>query len=165
MILGLVLPTPILSGYACPMNFILLALFPLLSHALTFEVVGPCQAKPVYSGAMAVEKPMSAGRATLEILNREGIPFVGSESGLNSILGTPTGLAAIEVLSEEELRAYGWCYEVDGRQPAEMPGELILRGTEHLRWFYAFSLSRRDVWVSYCEPAHTVKPETLCGVR
>jgi len=80
-------------------------------------------------------------------------------------LGTPTGMEAIEALSNEELRAYGWCYEVDGRQPAEMPNEVILNGSEHLKWFYAFSLSRRNVWVSYCEPAHLVRPVALCGAR
>ncbi len=147
------------------MNFILLALFPLLSHALTFEVVGPCDSKPLYSGAIAIEKPLSVGAASVQIFHRESIPYVGSESGMNSILGTPTGIEAIEVVSDQELRAYGWCYEVDGRQPAEMPNEVILSGGEHLKWFYAFSLNRRNEWVSYCEPAHTVKPKALCGVR
>lgn len=153
-------------GYLVGMNvlFIFLLIVSTNAHALTYEVVGACDSKPVFQGNLdfaGIAK--SVGAASIEIFERDKIPYIGAENGMNSILGTPTGMDAIEVINREELRAYGWCYEVDGRQPTEMPDQLILQGGEHLRWFYAFSLNRRNEWVSYCDPAFVVKPEALCG--
>jgi hypothetical protein len=98
----------------------------------------------------------------VEIFEKHGIPYIGSELGFNSILNTPVDREAIEFPAPDEIRAYGWCYEVDGRQPEGMPNEVSLKGNENLRWFYAFALHKGGEWVSYCTPAHTVKPAKLC---
>jgi hypothetical protein len=81
---------------------------------------------------------------------------------MSSILNTPTGDDSLEVISNSEMRAYGWCYEVNGAQPAVMPDKAILKGGEHVRWFYAFSHYVAGKWVSVCEPAYTVQPAALC---
>jgi hypothetical protein len=127
------------------------------SFAITFEIVGPCAAKPVYQGNHRASG-VSAGRATVDILDKYAVPYRGSEEGIHSILDTPVGDEAIEVINDEEMRVYGWCYEVDGRQPDKMPNEVMLQGEEHLRWFYAFSHYKKGDWLTYCEPAHTAKP-------
>ena len=102
------------------------------------------------------------GKASVAIFERDAIPYMGSELGFNSILNTPTDKEAIEFPAPGEIRAYGWCFEVDGRQPMGMPNEIKLNGDEHLRWFYAFALYKERKWVSYCTPAYTVKPTKLC---
>lgn len=138
-------------------------LFPILVHALSFEVVGPCRAEPEFQ---VVEVELAAdstvGSASVEILDRHKIPYIGSELGFNSILNTPVDKEAIEFPAPGEIRAYGWCFEVDGEQPMNMPHEIGLKGHERVRWFYAFGLYRRGEWISYCTPAHTVKPAKLC---
>jgi hypothetical protein len=139
-----------------------LLFFPFLAHALTFEVVGSCRAEPERQGEYRVAGETNVGRASVEIFEKYGIPYVGSELGFNSILNTPVDREAIEFPAPDEIRAYGWCFEVDGRQPMGMPNEVALRGNEHLRWFHAFALYRKGEWVSYCTPAYTVKPAKLC---
>lgn len=140
----------------------LLLLLPILAHALTFEVVGPCRAEAEHSGEYRFAGESDVGRVSVEIFDSYGIPYIGGELGFNSILGTPVGREAIEFPAPGEIRAYGWCYEVNGRQLEGMPNEAALNGTEHLRWFYAFGLAKNGEWVSYCTPAHTVKPAKLC---
>jgi hypothetical protein len=143
----------------CSMLAAVFVSFP--SFALTYEIVGPCSEKPVYEGGVPASG-MSAGKATLQILEKNRAPYRGTEAGIHSILNTPEGDEAIEVISDREMRAYGWCYEVDGTQPNVMPDQFRLKGSEHLKWFYAFSHYKNGQWLTYCEPAYTVKPKGLC---
>jgi hypothetical protein len=143
--------------------FFFLSFFSALSaFAASYEIVGPCQAEATYKGDFPITDPISVGDMTMAILINQQIPYEGSTQGINSMMNTPTGNDAIEILSNSEVRAYGWCYEVDGVQPALMPGEYTLTGNEHVRWFYAYSVFRSGRWVSYCEPAYNVKPAPLC---
>lgn len=131
------------------------------AFALSFEVIGACSEQPLLQ-AQGEFADRSVGQATIEILERNSIPFQGSEEGIHSIFNTPVGSAAIEIINNREMRAYGWCFAVDGIRPELMPDQVRLMGSEHLRWFYAFSHYKNGEWVSYCEPAHTVRPASLC---
>lgn len=137
-------------------------LFPLMAQALTFEVIGACKAEPVRSVEYSLADVSNAGKVSVEIFEKQGIPYIGSELGFNSILETPVGRDAIEIPAPGEIRAYGWCYEVNGLQPDGMPNEIPVSDGDHLLWFYAFALHKNGEWVSYCTPAHTVKPAKLC---
>jgi hypothetical protein len=130
---------------------------------VTIEIIGACGENPVHVGRVA-SAGSNAGSATIDFLKKNSIPYTGDENGIKSILGTPMGEAAVEEIFPGEGRAYGWCFEIDGKQPDVPAGEYILRGQEHIKWFYAFSYFRdyRKVWLSYCEPAYTVKPTTIC---
>lgn len=143
--------------------FLILALFYSgdFAKALTYEIVGACSAVPAYHGSHE-NFPTDAGTATVAILERNKIPFLGSAAGIHSILNTPVGDEAIEVINDQEMRAYGWCYEVDDKQPDVMPDKVMLTGSEHLKWFYAFSHYKSGNWLTYCEPAFTVKPKNIC---
>lgn len=140
----------------------LFLLFPFLAYGLSFEVVGPCKAEAEHKGEYALAGASNVGLASVAIFEKHGIPYIGSELGFNSILNTPVDREAIEVPAPDEIRAYGWCFEVNGFQPTGMPNEVALEGNEHLRWFYAFALYKKGEWVSYCTPAYTVKPPKLC---
>lgn len=141
--------------------FIFLYLASGNAFALNFEIIGACSQAPLLQG-QGEYADRSVGRATIEILERNSIPFQGSEEGINSIFNTPVGSAAIEIINAREMRAYGWCYELDGIRPELMPDQVRLTGVELLRWFYAFSHYKNGDWVSYCEPAHIVRPTSLC---
>jgi hypothetical protein len=132
------------------------------ARAATYEIVGPCDETPAYQGEFAVKEPLSVGALTELILKNLQVPYVKAGPGFSSIMNTPTNAASVEYLSATELRAYGWCYSVDGVEPALMPDQLELQGPEHVRWWYAFSHLKDGEWLSYCEPAYTVKPALLC---
>lgn len=132
------------------------------TQAATLKIVGACLAEPVVASEFPVKPGDSVGSWSLRAFGILDIEFVGTAAGLNSILGTPTGTQATETLSPTEARFYGWCYHVDGSEPALMPDQYLLSGSETILWFYAFSHLKDGQWLSYCEPAHTVRPKALC---
>lgn len=134
-----------------------------LSFAGTYEVIGPCEAEPVRKGSYEISAPQSAGKVSVDVFDRDKISYIGSELGFNSILNTPTDKEAIEWLGPKELRAYGWCYEIDGYQPELMPSDVILKGSEKLVWFYAFSHYKDGKFISQCEPAFQVRWKKICN--
>lgn len=141
--------------------FLLLVFPPHSTLAATFALEEPCTEKIL----LTADQPaagLSVGAFTIRELERASTPYVGSEGGISSIYGTATGMDALEVLNDREMRSFGWCYEVDGRQPGVMPNAVVLKGTEHVRWFFAFSLYRDGQWVSYCEPASRAKGGSVC---
>ena len=141
-----------------------LSLLLLLSSSLYASEVyfqGPCQEEPFLKGEVT-GSGITAGAATIVLLNRSQIEYVGSDAGINSIAETPVGRGAIEVVSDTHLRAYGWCYEVDGFQPAAMPDQIVLKGDEVIRWFFAYSSYRDGQWMDYCTPSYQIRPSFLC---
>lgn len=119
-------------------TLILILLFSLPSFAAEVYFQGPCEEKPFLRGEMT-GAGLTAGDITVELLEESKTEYIGSTGGINSILGSPVDTEAIEVLSDTKMRAYGWCFEVDGFQPAAMPDQIKLVGTEQVRWFFAFS--------------------------
>ena len=145
------------------MNFILALLLPLPSFALSFEVIGPCSEKPIFETKTTL-KNASLGHISTYLFKKNKIPFTGDETGIGSIANSPTGDAALEVLSETALRAYGWCVEIDGQQPEVMPDKFIIdEQTKNIRWFYAFALYESGEWTQLCSPSHLVKPKSICN--
>ncbi len=142
---------------------LLVLFFPFSAQALTYEVVGACTPTPVFSGSYEPStKPVTVGKASIEIFERDSIPYDGAERGMHSILNTPQGEEAIEILNRRQMRVYGWCYSVNGVQPEKLADQFFLTGTEHLRWYYAYSYYDSGTWVSYCEPAYALKPQKFC---
>lgn len=143
--------------------FILLLLifsFNLQAHTISF--IGPCEKKPLFSKVVP-NLSLSVGKLTVEVLESAKINFVGSEKGLSSVFGTPVGPAAMEIISQTEIRAYGWCYLVDGVGPEVYPHELILSPAfARVEWVFGFAHFKDGVWISQCTPAYRVKPKFLC---
>ena len=135
----------------------LLWIFTITSaHAIEWEVIGNTSMVPVHRGKFEADLKKSAGELTVQILTTHQIPFVGNEAGINSILNTPTGDKAIVIVSNDTMRVYGWCFEVDGVQPDVMPDKYFIPAqNSKLSWFYAFSLYEKGEWKTYCTPAHT----------
>lgn len=141
--------------YSAGMKNILLValLLSVPASAIEWKIIGPT----VYSGTFSADLKKPVGAATVELLEEKKIPFVGNESGINSIMGTPTGDDAIEIISAESMKVYGWCYEVDGVQPDVMPDEYFFpKQASKLTWFYSYSLYEKGEWKSYCTPAFGV---------
>ncbi len=134
----------------------------VLASVISMEFIGPCGVTPLLMANLPGEFP-HVGAATVELLERFAVDYVGTDAGLNSAFGTPTGQASMEVISAQEFRSYGWCYDVDGRVPEAYPNQVSLQGVRHVRWFFAFAHYRNGDWVSQCEPAYRVKPSFLCG--
>lgn len=83
--------------------------------------------------------------------------YQGSVAGVSSIndLGS-----ALEVLSDTQMNAYGWCYRVDGQVPTFLAEQYQLTGHEiSIEWFYAYAHLDRNNWKAMCVPADHVPVE------
>lgn len=125
-------------------------------HAIYWEVIGQDSKDPVRQGRQSVDLKKSIGVATVEIFRANRIPFQGNEGGILSVFGTPTGDGATVIVSNDTMRVYGWCVEVDGVQPQVMPNNYFFPSQESvLRWFFAYSLYETGKWKNFCTPAYT----------
>ncbi len=105
---------------------------------------------------------VTVGELTVGTLTRYRIPYIGNEQGLSSVFETPIGDSAIEVVSKDEFRTYGWCYFVNGVLPEVLPHESKINSTDEVTWVFSYARSFKGVWTDQCLPAWKVKPKFLC---
>lgn len=138
------------------------ALISQASEALEFQVRNLCNDQAAFEKKVPSQES-TLGDLTVAVFNQNQIPFQGDRSGLKAIFNSPVGDAALEVLSDSQMRAYGWCVLVDGKSPDRMPDEvLISEKTKTIRWFYAFALYDQGQWKDFCTPAHVAMPSQVC---
>jgi hypothetical protein len=147
--------------------FILSILISFNALAINYQIIGPCSAIPHYQGNLNLnDLKVNLGKISLFIFEKDNIPFSGSEEGFSSILKTPTGDAAIEVLSKTKMRAYGWCFSVNGLIPDVLSSEYFFSYNEDkLVWFFAYSTYDSGKWVDYCVPSYTVLASQFCSKK
>lgn len=133
------------------------------SFAITFEIVGPCAETPIKMGKFQGSLDESVGKTTIDLLDFYQIDYVGTEIGINSIMNSPTGDEALEILSDTKLRAYGWCFSINGEIPDKLASDVFFTSSkDHLRWFYAYSTYDSGKWVDYCMPSYKIKSQQIC---
>ena len=99
-------------------------------------------------------KGTSVGKVTFDTLTnavKEKLltDFKGFESGVLSINDLGNDMV---VISDTEMKAYGWCFSVDKIAPDTMADETPLTtGKEDIVWFYAFAHLKDGNWISQCE--------------
>ena len=145
--------------------FSLLSLVLLAQPALAvrFIVQNPCSPTPWLNVTAAAVVGDSVGHATIATLDRERIEYLGNEQGINSIKGTVTGDPALEIISGHEMRAYGWCYRINNREPSDFPDQVKIGGNNDvIYWVFGFAHYLNGEWVSMCTPTHLIRPTHIC---
>jgi hypothetical protein len=144
------------------MKLLFILLFSLPAFAYEISFTGPCDQKPIIAAEMG-SKFATVGDLTVHFLRKNKIPFKGSERGINTVFNTPVGDAAIEVISNTEMRAYGWCFFVDDFGPDVFADEYPLNASiQKIEWIFGFAHYKNGEWLTSCTPAFTVKPYFLC---
>ena len=124
------------------------------AQEVTFRVIG-AQGKVLFE-ELAELSTGSLGEASHTLLSRalrerSLHQYQGSSAGVTSVneLGS-----ALEVLSDTQMNAYGWCYRVDGEISNLLAEQYRLTGSEQqIEWFYAYAHLERNDWTSMCVPA------------
>lgn len=130
--------------------------------AVELSFIGPCDENFIMKTSVSHEY-RNVGELTIETLKKFNIPFKGTEKGLASAFETPTGDASVEIISDVEMRAYGWCFSVDGVSPELYPHEIpVTAFTKKIVWHFGYARFFRGRWVTQCTPAWKVKPDFLC---
>lgn len=137
----------------------------LSASAITFEITKLCEDEPFFEQEITVLNVTNVLEYTAYHLKDNLIPHQITENGILSILDTPTGYDAYEFISENHMRVYGWCYEIDGTQPNVIASEYQLdpETQSHLRWFYGYAEVVEGVWLHYCRPVHETKAPFICN--
>jgi hypothetical protein len=97
--------------------------------------------------------PSSVGSVTLSFLKQakdEGViqSYTAYEYGVVSIDEASND---VEVVSDTELRAWGWCFELNGTLPETMPDHALIHSPEDkLTWFYGYAHYREGKWIGQC---------------
>lgn len=135
------------------------------AHAINWEVRNVCQDATDHRGEFLFDiEKLSVGEITVAILEKEGIPYVGDASGIAVINNTPKGEDAVQFLEDGRMRAFGWCYSVDGIAPDVMPGDYKFPNqNSKLIWWFGFSTLTNGEWIGYCDPSYLAKWKKLCG--
>ena len=141
---------------------ILLFAFPYTSQALDIEFYGPCSSRPIIEGKIQTQNK-SLGAMTIDFLTKRQIAFQGNEQGLNSVLNSPIGEAAMEIISATEMKAYGWCYFVAGKAPEVLPSEFPAKNVKQVKWIYSYAHYQNGEWINQCQVAYLAPPPYLCG--
>jgi len=135
-----------------------------LAWPITWEIIQPCKNEIMVEGNTIIEKSLpSVGSFTIERLNEKKIDYLGNENGLISLNKTPWGEAAMDVVSDNEMYIYGWCYQVNEVNPELMPADYFFQNkNDHLRWIFSFSHYLNGDWVSMCVPAYERPLQSFC---
>lgn len=146
-----------------PLTILLSALCSERALALIIEFKGPCSSSPLYSSQVENSFP-NVGAVTISELEKAKIPYIGNEIGLHTAFNTPTGMDALEVISDEEMKSYGWCYAVDGEIPEIYPIDYkITDSTKKITWFFGHARYFRGVWTDQCLRTYKNPSPYLCS--
>jgi hypothetical protein len=141
---------------------ILLIFISINLKAVEITFIGPCDEDFIMKENVS-EAYRNVGELTIGTLKKFNIPFIGTPEGISSIFETPIGDRALEVVSDIEMRAYGWCYSVDGFSPKLYPHQVpVYSHTKSIVWHYGFARYYKGQWVTQCTPAYTIRPKFLC---
>jgi hypothetical protein len=134
------------------------------SYAFEFTITDICEDKLVLNENIEILNDVSAGDLTIYMFDQYQIPYSGNIGSITSIFNTKTGLDSYEVISDSEMKVFGWCYEIDGVQPEVIMSEVIIDPTVHknMNWFYGYAHYKEGIWLSYCTPVHKDKNDFIC---
>lgn len=122
--------------------------------AATFRVQG-------IRGEVLFERTTSTAHETLGSLTDQLLREAVAQNQLHAYLGSNQGVtsindlgSALEVLSDTEMNAFGWCYQIDGDTSDRLAHEYALTGKEQaIEWYYAYAHLNRNEWTAMCVPA------------
>lgn len=132
----------------------------IASHLI---VHNPCSVTPWLDVAGSAQVGDSIGKATVATFVVHDVAFIGNEAGINSIRGTVTGDDALEVLSNREMRAYGWCFKVNGDESGLFANQAKIASVDDvIEWTFGYAHYLDGRWISMCTPTQGEQPPYIC---
>ncbi|EQC51739.1 DUF4430 domain-containing protein [Bacteriovorax sp. DB6_IX] len=139
----------------------LLALLFTQTQAATMIVTGACSKKPLFKQSVKIAA-MSAGDFSVKVFDQYKIPYDGSTNHMSSIFNSATGLDAMEVLSDTEMRSHGWCFSINGVLADVYPHEVQIKDSDVVHWFYGYAYYNAGEWTGMCAPTFEIAPDQFC---
>ncbi len=119
-------------------------------YSVTIEIKGQKQ-QILFQMQTHANLPSNLGKITVDIFDQQQIKYQGSVGGIVAMyeLGND-----IEVVSDTEMKAYGWCFSIDGEVPETMSDETpVLNQDSAIVWYYAYAHYKDGAWIRQCAPS------------
>ena len=130
--------------------FVLFALS-LPAHAVTVEVLGQ-RGEQLLKQNLDATLPTNAGEVTIAIFDQYKVPYVGSTAGIAEIYNLKQ---EIRFVSDTEMKAYGWCFSIDGVVVDTMPDQTLVSTNDSvIQWYYAYAHYKDGQWIGQCVKAN-----------
>lgn len=134
------------------------------AYAVEITVQAPCADSPWLKVQLPHDPSQSVGAQTIQALTAGQVAYVGTPSGIISIRETLPSARALEVVNDRSMRAYGWCFSLNGKIPDVLPDQVYPESAnDEITWFFAYATYENGLWKDYCTPTHTTRPAYLCG--
>ena len=99
--------------------FVVITSFSLSAQAITVEVLGE-KGEQLFKQNIGLMLPSNVGETTIAIFDQHSVPHKGTDSGIVEIYNLKQ---EIKVVSDTEMKAYGWCFSINGIVVETMPDE------------------------------------------
>lgn len=157
-----------LKRYFSLLFLTLFIVFPNSGYSMSLTILNPCQEGSLVQRSFIFDSKTTLGLITTSLLKNQSIPFVGDETSIISILSFPEKERDLEIISNEEMRAYGWCYSLNGKILDKLASEVHFSEANNIEslsvvWFLGYAEYKRGVWTSYCEPLKEIHKHFLCN--
>ena len=140
--------------------FVFVVLVPSFGYSAKLEIIGPCSERSVYQFEVG-DKFDTVADLTFHILDKNKIPYTGTDKGITTLISAPHGDDALEVVSDTQMRAYGWCFFVNGELSLDYADEVYLNPGDRIQWVYSYAWYDRG-WKTMCNPSYKVKSDYIC---
>ena len=130
---------------------------------IQFKIIGACSKEPILNEKVSMHNANNVGAFTIERLIKNNLEHIGDQQKLESIDSSPVGEKALEIINRKEMRAYGWCFYVNGEQPEVYPHKIKMNpNINSVTWVFAYAYYKDGEWLSMCEHSWKIKPPFLC---
>lgn len=127
--------------------YIFLLSFCLSTPAVTIKVVG--QKKHMLFYKIPTTKiPSNVGDISVKIFDIHKVPYEGGNYGFSRIFDLDQN---IEIISDTEMKAYGWCFSLDGVVVDTMADQTPVTNQKSvIEWFYSYAHYKDGDWIKQC---------------
>ncbi|MCB0420806.1 MAG: hypothetical protein KDD61_07410 [Bdellovibrionales bacterium] len=135
----------------------------LKGYSLEVQILHPCHFQTLAHQYYSTTQVMTVGQITLQLLSQQSFSYVANEAAVHRILNSPIGNEALDIVNDHTMRAYGWCYLVNGVYSEDFPSQKIVGPYDTITWYFGFALYDKGQWVRQCAPAHEAPPLAFCS--
>ena len=143
-------------------GLIFLMIFAFNSFGARLKIVSPCSNDKILETEFEIKEGLSVGEVTIKKLEEFVIPHIGTAQGLNSIYNTPVGSDAINIIDNDEMHTYGWCYSINGFSPELYPNAVDFTNNDEVVWWFGFARYKSGDWITQCENSFTQRTTKFC---
>lgn len=129
------------------LSFLLTVLLSIQSLAVTFLVTGK-NSESLLKTQVTTALPKNLGEISISVFDDLHIPYKGGTYGLTELFGLGQ---TTEIISDTEMKAYGWCFSINKLTPDTMSDQtMVNENSDVIHWYYAYAHYKDGLWIGQC---------------